>query len=497
MGELDPAVTQEPPYMAQFMLGPSAVDALRVWPQVQVAGTFTLAHHPSLVCTQAAVGRRELTLVGHMLDPCAPAASNEEILRQLLSRFENRTSLLKATNGLGGRWLLIAADGSERFLFHDALGLRQMFYTDPHRVGAVWTMSQPGMGADLLGLSLDPAASAFMESYAFRAHSEYRWPGEAAPFKGLKHLLPNHWLDLDTGATYRYWPAGDISEISLDTALDRLACLLPGMVEAAAIRFDLALGLTAGIDSRLALAAARSVKDRISYMSVRQQQMANDHPDVTIPARLLGQFGLTHEIVSAQVSMTPQFSQIFKQSVYLAHDQYGPDAEAILKHFRRRKAVLTGSGAEVGRCSFRKELPWSDWRTITPAHLARLQCMNGETYALRYFEDWLRDAQPRHNVKLLDLFEWEQGHGNWLAMTQLEFNIAWRENLTLYNCREILTIMLSVNEKYRRSSENKLFINLINRLWPELLNEPINPHNRGKMVGRIKRKYKSLSRYWS
>ncbi len=115
MGELDPAVTQEPPYMAQFMLGPSAVEALRVWPHEDVAGTFTLAYHPSLACTQAAVGRRELTLVGHMLNPRTPEDTNKEILDRLLNRFENRASLIEATGGLGGRWLLIAANGRERF----------------------------------------------------------------------------------------------------------------------------------------------------------------------------------------------------------------------------------------------------------------------------------------------------------------------------------------------------------------------------------------------
>jgi hypothetical protein len=180
-----------------------------------------------------------------------------------------------------------------------------------------------------------------------------------------------------------------------------------------------------------------------------------------------------------------------------AHDHYGPDAEAILQHFSRTKATLTGSGGEVGRCSFRKAFPWSDRRTITPAHLARLQRMDGQPFAMQHFAKWLEGAHPRYNVKLLDLFEWEQGHGNWLAMTQLEFDIAWREIITPYNCREVLTIFLGVDERYRRAPDYALFRQLIERLWPDVLQEPINPRPRQGLLQRLKGVVRSLPRYWS
>jgi len=216
-----------------------------------------------------------------------------------------------------------------------------------------------------------------------------------------------------------------------------------------------------------------------------------------VPARLLQGLGLPHEIIRADATMTAEFSRVFKRGVYLAHEHYGPDAEAILRRFSRTKAALTGSGAEVGRCSFRRELPFSDSRSITPEILARLQRMDREPFALRHFEHWLSDAAPRHNVKLLDLFEWEQGHGNWLAMTQLEFDIAWREIITPYNCREVLTALLAVDERHRRAPEYALFPRLIERLWPEVLQDPINPRPRQNLLQLLKGAVRSLPRYWS
>ncbi len=337
-------------YAGQFVLGPSFAAHFAAWQKIDIDGTLKLTAHPDLACTRATDGQRSLTLVGHILDPLTPAASNDDILRQLLQRYTGRSALIKATSGYGGRWLLIATHGEEKFLFNDALGLRQVFYTNPADTGALWAMSQPGIGAEVLALTPDEAATAFVESSVFRANPEYRWPGEASPFKGLKHLLPNHWLDLTTGTSHRYWPMEPLARVAPEAAMEKLSALLPGIIRAAAQRFDLALSITAGIDSRLVLAAARDMKDKLSFVTVQQRMASADHPDLTVPGRLLERLGLPHEIIHAPVSMTPEFSQTFKRSVLYAHEHYGPDAEAILRRFSRTKAALTGSGAEVMRC---------------------------------------------------------------------------------------------------------------------------------------------------
>jgi hypothetical protein len=484
-------------YYGQFLLGPLYADLFEGWQRIAIDNRTKLTAHPDLTTAQASDKEKSLTLIGCLLDPDDPATSNVDILKRLLSGFSSIGKLVKSTGRLGGRWIIIATNGEKKVLFNDALGLRQVFYTNPADTGGLWAMSQPGIGAEMLGLPLEQEAAAYMNSHPFRSNPEYRWPGEASPFKGLKHLLPNHWLDLDTGTSHRYWPVEPLAHVEPEVAIERLSVLLPGMIRAAAQRFDLALAITAGLDSRLVLAAARDVKDRLSCVTVRQGGMAPDHADLTIPGRLLHRLGLPHEAICAAENMTPDFSQAFKRSVYLAHDHYGPDAEAILRRFSRTKAVLTGSGVEVGRCSFRKKLPWSDRRAIKPPHLARLQRMDREPFALRHFERWLNDAAPRHNVKLLDLFEWEQGHGNWLAMTQLEFDIAWREIITPYNCREVLTIFLGVDERYRRAPDSALFHRLIDKLWPDVLQEPINPRPRQNLRQRLKGVVRSLPRYWS
>ncbi|MBI3897200.1 MAG: hypothetical protein HY308_02770 [Gammaproteobacteria bacterium] len=483
-------------YVSQFLLGPRFVDTLREWQHFSVTQHLKLTAHPTVSCTQITAGSRELTLLGHLLDPLNPDAGNREILQDLLDNFRTHESLMTATNRLGGRWLLIAADERDVFLFHDALGLRQAFYTDPAQTGALWAMSQPGIGREVLELVVDESAKQYMDSQTFRRTSESRWPAAATPFKELKHLLPNHRLNLQTGNAERYWPTAPIERLTAKSALDRFGILLTGTIRAAANRFPLTLALTAGLDSRVVLAAARGIVDQVEIITVRQGKLSDRHPDIDIPARLLKTLRLPHDIIRAAPTMTPEFSWQFKNNVYLAHDHYGHDAEALLQRFGRSRATLTGSGAEVGRCPFRAKLPHADYVHFTPELLAWLEYGSTQPFLVHHFSEWLADAGRQTHVKLLDLFEWEQDYGNWLAMTQLEFDIAWREIFTPYNCRELFTVLLGVDERYRRAPNYSLFRRFIERTWPELLGEPINPHCRTTRFGKTVANLKAVARHW-
>ncbi|MBI3899634.1 MAG: hypothetical protein HY308_15255 [Gammaproteobacteria bacterium] len=463
-------------FSGQYVLGPKCLDSLPEWSRYHLTGGLWLMTHPTLPVAQVYEGTRSISLIGFIVDPAEPDADDVHILARLIRGCYSIRELTRRTAGLGGRWLLIAACDDGLFLFHDALGLRQAFYTESGSdVDGIWVVSQPGLAIDLLKLPLNESALHFLDSYEFRSHPEYRWPGASTPVKGLRHLLPNHYLNLHSGTVRRYWPEAELAEITADEAVERGSALLAGGMRAVAARFELVLSITAGGDSRLVLAAACAIKDRIRCATVRQARMADANADLVVPTRLLAKLGVRHDVVRANASMSPEFSWLFKRSNFLAHDIYGADAEAILAQFGREKVTVTGSGAEVGRCSFRSELPLLRASHIRAEYLAQCQRMGQHPYAVRCFEEWMEDARDRGNVPLLDLFEWEQGHGNWLAMTQLEFDIAWRDIYTPFNCRSLLALFLSVDERFRRRPDYALFKRMTKTLWPEVLSEPINP----------------------
>ena len=116
--------------------------------------------------------------------------------------------------------------------------------------------------------------------------------------------------------------------------------------------------------------------------------------------------------------------------------------------------------------------------------------MGNHPFAVNHFNKWLGGIGDIYNVDILDLFYWEQRAGNWLAMCQLEFDIAWKDIFTPYNCRLLLIDMLSVDDIYRRPPQHELYKKMILTLWPEVLAEPINPHKVQTRVQRLKRQIK-------
>jgi len=447
------------------------------WRHLDLGHDLKLSVNPELEIEQVARADKKLTAIGNLLDSLAPEKSNQEIIAELIDGADDIDALTRATGHYGGRWILMASFGDRKYIFNDALGLRQIFYSDPRITGALWVVSQPGLAEKFLHLEMDEEAEKFLDSYNARTRVEFRWPVDTTAFRGLTHLLPNRYLDLNTGLRHRHWPYAPIGTMTTKDAEAFLEQRMSNLMRAAAARYPLAMGITAGIDSRLVMAMYKDISDKIDFLTVRQGQMPDDHPDITIPEKLCEQLGLKRVVVKAKPSMSADFAKLFKDNVYMATDIYGQDAEAILNKLHREKATVTGSGGEMGQCFFRNRVARNKYNgPLSAEELAKIQNHAGEPFAIKHIQTWLDEAGNRHDVKLMDLFYWEHSHGNWLAMTQAQFDIAWREIFTPYNCRDVLQAFLSVDEKDRIRPHLTLYKNLIARSWPELLDQPINPH---------------------
>jgi hypothetical protein len=469
----------------QFVLGPVIPVAPESWQRIKIDDTTEVAAHPTLGVTQVVDGQKSLTLLGCLLDPLRPEATDSLVLQDLLDKSYSPAELPKATGRLGGRWILICRDQDQVLLFNDPMGLRQVFHTDPAHTGRVWAFSQPRFAEDLLGLEMDEAALRYMDSYVFRSDKEYRWPLTASPYAHVHRLLPNHWLDVKAGGCRRFWPDGQIGTRRLDDAVRDVSALMQGLLKAAANRFELAISVTAGIDSRLVWAACREVRDRVCFVSIRQSKAPDDFADIVVPARLAKRVGVEHHVIRAQATASAEFCALFKKNVFLAHDHYAADAEAILNRFSRTKVAVTGSGGELGRCYYGVRIP--GYRRVTPAYLGKLD-INESEFAAGHYADWLARRSEASDLQILDLFYWEN-RSAWMSMTSLEFDTAWRDIITPYNCRELLTAILSVDEKHREGPDYHLYRLTIRRLWPELLEEPINPH-RHNAAADLKQRFK-------
>ena len=470
-------------FRRQFILGPRFIEDLPSWRRIRIADSLCLTAHPDLRIHQAAQETSSITLLGYVLDPNEPQAGDAEIVQGLLRALCTRgrfADLLERTHDLAGRWILIVNDGQRIRIVNDACGYRQVFYTDAAYSADLWCASQPGLIAAALRLEPDAEAMDFIQSYAASGRDwwpgkEHWWPGDSSAYREIKHLVPNHYLDMTTGVPQRFWPDRRLGRLSLEEGVQRNAKILRGVMTSASNRFPLALSLTAGKDSRLVLAASRSISSDLYCFTMIYWDMNEQHADVTIPSRLLARLGLEHHVIPCPTKMDPVFGEIYRKNTTTAHEAYGPIAQGLYHHYPQERVCVKGSAMHIvgSRRAFRlRELTRG---VVDGRALVKMGRIVEHPFALRAAERWLSGAREISDFDVLDLFYWENKEGSWQASSQTEWDIV-QEVLGPYNCRTFLANAFAVDEKYRRRPMGRFHRELIVALWPEVLSEPINPH---------------------
>jgi hypothetical protein len=126
--------------------------------------------------------------------------------------------------------------------------------------------------------------------------------------------------------------------------------------------------------------------------------------------------------------------------------------------------------SEIPQCYY-----WLPRREVTGRGLAMATRLN-HPFAIAEFQRWLDDAEDacsRAGMNVLTQFDIEL-RSRWVAAALSEYDIA-HETFNPYNNRNLLSLDLAVDERYRRSRQKTILIRQIKHMWPEVLAEPINP----------------------
>lgn len=454
-------------YRNQFLIAPEVPAGLDRWKREKLGGHF-VATHPALSLLRRDCSGRSSVLIGFILDPDSPERDDGEILASIHERLVEGAPLVDATATFGGRWAIVSSDRAARTtLLHDPGGLRQVFYARAPDGSAICA-SQPDLIAEIVRAEPDPASSAFMASDTVaRLNGRHWWPGDRSPFLGVRRLVANHELELESASSRRVWPLRRIARRSLDEAVERGATTIRGLVDAAARRFDLALFLTAGWDSRLVLAASRSLGDQALYMS--NAYPGGDPLDQSVPGRVLEGLGLRHRLVSSDEEPSEAFRALYARNTSMARTEFAAMAEALLPHLRQRRVAMTGHLSEIVKGFHLR--PRFLGNHLDGSLAAQMVGMAGEPFAIGALDDWLADVEPNTGVNTLDLLYWEQNAANMQASWLLEWDLVWGDAAIPMNSRALLEMLLGVPYRHRRIGE--LHRRLIVELWPETLAVPM------------------------
>lgn len=461
----------------QFFLGPPSFSKVDGWSMQQINAELLLSIHPDLPVCHVQEGDKSLTLVGYLLDPRAPNDTNTDILNRLCTKLWSTGQLddfPRLTDRFCGRWVIVATSGSEILLVHDAAGQRQVHYA--HHDGATYCASQANVIALHLKFKHDPQAVHLRDNVVSKDMGYFWLPGDRSMFAQVRRLLPNHCLNLRSGEVHRYFGTEGIQPHSVEEAVQSASELLRGAFLSARNRFRLALSCSGGFDSRVLMAASQPNRADIFYYSRRHYYRPLRHPDIALPRRLLSRNGLKHHVINMPPTMSEEFASIYRENVDTPHDDWGSMAEGLYRGLPAGAVVVMGTVSQVCRCDFGDIDSVTE---VTPNLIAkRVEKRLGlpeAQFTVKAFGEWLSQASFGRGLHpLLDMLYWEQRAGCWEAMWMDELAIA-HETIPLYNCRDLLTTLLSVDKQYRLGPDFELYQRMIRHMWPEGLSEPFNP----------------------
>lgn len=293
-------------------------------------------------------------------------------------------------------------------------------------------------------------------------------PAGLTAHRGVTRLLPGHYLDMATFTAHRFWPTGPVPMTTdTDAVIDETVSLLQAQLEAVIHSTKrLALGLTAGNETRVLLACARPFLDRIDTVTVVGQDRHTT--DTVIARRIARDFGIRHLELPRREATQAQYQQFVRRGGHCNadsnahfHTSVWPIAESHI--------FIGGIGGEVGRGFFWRPADRSDTPVTAYSLASRLGLVQTPelTGAL---DHWIAGLPPVDTFGVLDLAYLENRMGPWYAV-QLCCDPTLLRIAPLFTFRGC-ELMLSLPPDWKRDS--RLGREIIRKLWPELLRYPFN-----------------------
>ena len=446
------------------------------WTRVEHRG-WTVWAHPELPVVELERGDDAALLLGHVFgdEPGgAPAGALDEILAA-----PTTDRLLSALDGLSGRFALFVHWGGKRWLFHDPVGSRSVFYGPSPERGIA-------SHSELLAhaTSIEPSAERlqFIDSDEYQLRVVRYMPGDWTRYDDIYALVPNNLLDLAEWQTHRYWPREDRREVTVDEFIAAFDRHMRGLATFLRPPQRPIVGLTGGIDTRTILAAFRRLATPFRTVTwLGNWYNHKERPSIDgIAERLDGE----HRFLESPAPATDHGRAVMA----IAHrntDHVKRDSHLSVSmeqaYGQRDDVFVRGWGGEIMRGFYNlSQRPIGSlqaqefWRVY---HTTRAKTTSGAyaATAKAAFEGFCERANYSDQIltrgfDINDLFYWEHRMGTWGALMLNDMDVAALSLIGL-NDRRLYEAAFGVPSEQRLSKS--LLAGVVRKYDPALADVPV------------------------
>ncbi len=453
----------------QFVLSRSAPPVPEGWP-VDNRDGWVLGHHPRLprIGLQAPGGDPIGWILGHPIDAQGRIVKGAYVMPATEEewRQDPHAALSRTVHELAGRYVLISLPPSISRIYLDPCGsLPAVFCPSEQTVASSVTLI-PYSEQTRLDESLTTAIGVVEKGGWFPLGLTCR--------RGVERLIPNHYLELSRWQVHRYWPGtADLDPgVDLDSAIQRIGDRVTRNILAVAQEWPIHLSLTAGRDTRMILACAREVLDRIELVTINLPD-ERGQLDCLVASHLARRLNLPHRVLDwVEITERDRIEWLYRTGFAVA----GRAMRSVrtLSQLDPRRCILPGFGGEIGRTGGRnlfKDGPRKVTVDFLVDYLVRHTGAGDIPEVVSRARRWVEEISYLHPSASVALYWLEQRLGCWAAPQQHGF-VGSAFQLYPFSDRQVLQMFLSLPFRYR--TRETVPRKLIAARWPELLQVPFN-----------------------
>ena len=406
--------------------------------------------------------------MGMMYDWVTPAQTNQQLLDKLAHNlsFED---FLTGLSKYAGHYVILYSDKNRFLILNDSCAQHEIYYDTSFTTFG----SQPKLMGEVIELKphSNQNAAEFYSSPEFLSRKLF--VGDTTHVGNIKHLLPNHYIDVNNKAVVRYFPSVPISQLSSKEVAPKACKMLKGYIKAVALREKIAMAVTGGYDSRVLFLA--SLDEDCKYFVSQHKNMKSNHYDITVPQRLTKIHGKEFEVIPDAET----FEDVSDSIDF-------PRAVPKMGKFYEDHIYLNGNISELARnyngFEFGKKVSAEDLSFISGYY--------NFSFVADIYRQWLENADlfKTNGYDILHMYYWEEKNlGVYVAKEKTIMRAIGREVFSPFCSRDLLVLLLSTPQKDRDYCFNKLYKMIMLELSPNALKVPVNPCFKKNMIRLMKR----------
>lgn len=431
-------------------------------------GNYNLIHDLSTPVQRAQSGDREIIILGYAVDVFSGQSDN--LAQTILESTASFADVIEYEKKLGGKYVIFYSENGKCYCLGDATCSVPVFYSVG--LSEFVCCSNPQTIIKKFNLAPDPYLQEIRDSGPLNQAMPY----DVTPYKEIKQLLPNHYLDFSEGKAVRFINSAEKQKtITPEKAAEITAPMIEKIAKMYSSRFKIICPLTSGRDSRVVYAFLKKVNGQVDSYTIWKDSFKKDAQDWDVPVALAKLNNAHHEQIYRE-TVTDEMKR--EMDEILGVNGYPEDAfvlsVTVNKHYGDSATMEGDIIGQVGKCSLHRDIPSV---LATPAYF-RCKLHNYSNGAKKLLKCWLKEIkQAGEQVNTFDLFSVENRLGVWASHTHLIRNVMGQMYVNIFNSRSIIYVLTAVDRAKRMKSE--VHIELIKKAAPELLEIPFEQEKSG------------------